>query len=285
MNGLGNEITVLDLRGTAVRVSAAEARAIAADPRSRFDQLMVLHDPVTPGTDAYHAHLQHRRLGIRRLRQRHPLRRLGDARPTRHGPRRQRWPRARDQGRASAGRARLRHASSPSIWARRGSPGTRSPCAIPFRTPASIAVDTDCPRRPILQAPSVVSMGNPHAIFWVDDAGPTISPRIGPILENHPVFPERANISLRPGHQPRAHRAARLGARRRRRPAPADRPPAPPSWRRPQGPDGPQGDRGACPAAISSIEWRDSDDHVLMTGPIELEHEGTFPPALFAGAA
>ena len=53
MNGLGNEITVLDLRGSAHRVSAAEARAIATDPRSRFDQLMVLHDPVTPGTDAY----------------------------------------------------------------------------------------------------------------------------------------------------------------------------------------------------------------------------------------
>ncbi len=53
MNGLGNEITVLDLRGSPHRVSPAEARAIAADPRSRFDQLMVLHDPETPGTDAY----------------------------------------------------------------------------------------------------------------------------------------------------------------------------------------------------------------------------------------
>ena len=53
MNGLGNEITVLDLRGSTARVSAAEARAIAADPRSHFDQLMVLHDPLTPGTDAF----------------------------------------------------------------------------------------------------------------------------------------------------------------------------------------------------------------------------------------
>ena len=53
MNGLGNEIVVLDLRGTDLRVQPAEARAIAADPASRFDQMMVLHDPVTPGTDAY----------------------------------------------------------------------------------------------------------------------------------------------------------------------------------------------------------------------------------------
>src|SRR3712207_460121 len=53
MNGLGNEITVLDLRGTSARVTSREAQAVAANPRSRFDQLMVLHDPVTEGTDAY----------------------------------------------------------------------------------------------------------------------------------------------------------------------------------------------------------------------------------------
>src|SRR4051812_36915014 len=52
MNGLGNEITVLDLRGTGLRVGPEDARAIARDARSRFDQLMVVHDPVTPGTDA-----------------------------------------------------------------------------------------------------------------------------------------------------------------------------------------------------------------------------------------
>ncbi len=53
MNGLGNEITVLDLRGTKLRVAESDARAIAAEPRAHFDQLMVLHDSITPGTDAY----------------------------------------------------------------------------------------------------------------------------------------------------------------------------------------------------------------------------------------
>src|SRR4051794_3437710 len=53
MNGLGNEIVVLDLRGTAVRVRPEEARAIALAPDSRFDQMMVLYDPRTPGTDAF----------------------------------------------------------------------------------------------------------------------------------------------------------------------------------------------------------------------------------------
>ena len=78
MNGLGNEITVLDLRGSTARVSAAEARAIAADPRSHFDQLMVLHDPQSPGTDAFMRIYNTDGIRIRRLRQRHALRRLGD---------------------------------------------------------------------------------------------------------------------------------------------------------------------------------------------------------------
>jgi diaminopimelate epimerase len=33
------------------------------------------------------------------------------------------------------------------------------------------------------------------------------------------------------------------------------------------------------------IEWRERDDHVLMTGPVELEGEGRLPASLFAGAA
>src|SRR5258707_14038672 len=50
--------------------------------------------------------------------------------------------------------------------------------------------------KPILHSPSVVSMGNPHAIFWVDDVGVHDLGKLGPLLENHPMFPERANISL-----------------------------------------------------------------------------------------
>src|SRR5207249_4192447 len=36
-----------------------------------------------------------------------------------------------------------------------------------------------------------------------------------------------------------------------------------------------------------AIEWRASDDHVLMTGPVAYEHKGRFDAALFAdlGAA
>src|SRR5690606_34955398 len=46
-------------------------------------------------------------------------------------------------------------------------------------------------------SPSVASMGNPHAIFWVeDDVWSYDLERFGPMLEHHPIFPERANITI-----------------------------------------------------------------------------------------
>ena len=39
------------------------------------------------------------------------------------------------------------------------------------------------------------------------------------------------------------------------------------------------------PGGDLKIEWRESDGHVLMTGPVEFEFEGKFDPALFTGAA
>ena len=39
------------------------------------------------------------------------------------------------------------------------------------------------------------------------------------------------------------------------------------------------------PGGDLTIEWRDRDDHVLMTGPASFEYEGRFDPALFASVA
>ena len=50
--------------------------------------------------------------------------------------------------------------------------------------------------KPLLHSPSVVNVGNPHCIFWVDDLDVVDLAKAGPMLENHPLFPERANISL-----------------------------------------------------------------------------------------
>src|SRR5262249_16919560 len=53
LNGLGHAIVLVDLRGSSHVFSAGEARSIARRPASRFEQLMVLHAPRTPGTEAF----------------------------------------------------------------------------------------------------------------------------------------------------------------------------------------------------------------------------------------
>ena len=118
-------------------------------------------------------------------------------------------------------------------------------------------------------------MGNPHAIFWVDDVNAYDLARFGPLLENHPIFPERANITL-------AHIVSREHIVIR-------------TWERGAGLTKACGS-AACAAAVAAarlkrtnrkvkvtlpggeltIDWRESDDHVLMTGPVEFEFEGTF---------
>ena len=133
-----------------------------------------------------------------------------------------------------------------------------------------------------MRAPSVVNMGNPHAIFWVEIPQAYDLPQIGPLLEHHPLFPERANITLA-ATPARDHVVIR-------------------TWERGAGLTKACGS-AACAAAVAAarlertgrkvtvslpggdlaIEWRESDDHVLMTGPVEYEHEGRFEAALFAG--
>src|SRR5260370_5569980 len=51
MNGIGNEIVVVDLRDTAGKVTADEARAVAS--HVPYDQLMVLQRPRLDGTEAF----------------------------------------------------------------------------------------------------------------------------------------------------------------------------------------------------------------------------------------
>lgn len=41
-----------------------------------------------------------------------------------------------------------------------------------------------------------VSMGNPHCVFFVDDVWQVPLETIGPKLEHHPIFPQRANIEF-----------------------------------------------------------------------------------------
>jgi diaminopimelate epimerase len=158
------------------------------------------------------------------------------------------------------------------------------PLAEEFRDTRAIELQIGPIDKPILHSPSVVSMGNPHAIFWVDDVNAYDLPRFGPLLENHPMFPERANITL-------AHIVSRDHIVIR-------------TWERGAGLTKACGS-AACATAVAAarlkrtnrkvkitlpggdlvIEWRERDDHVLMTGAAEFEFAGTFDPALFKAAA
>ena len=53
MNGLGNEIVVVDMRARGAKIEADEARAAAGPDGAPYDQLMALYPPRTPGTDAF----------------------------------------------------------------------------------------------------------------------------------------------------------------------------------------------------------------------------------------
>jgi diaminopimelate epimerase len=160
------------------------------------------------------------------------------------------------------------------------------PLAAEFRDTRAIELQVGPIAKPTLPPPSVVNMGNPHAIFWVEDVALHDLGRIGSLLEHHPIFPERANISLA-AVTSRAHIVLR-------------------TWERGAGLTKACGS-AACAAAVAAarleraarnvtvtlpggdlaIEWRERDDHVLMSGPVEYEFAGRFDPALFSaeGAA
>jgi diaminopimelate epimerase len=277
MNGAGNAIVVVDLRASGHVVTAAEARAIAAHPASAFDQLMVLHAPRTPGTEAF----------IRIYNSDG-----SEAGACGNGTRCVAWVLTEGTDRTDlivetrAGLLACRRLGPQAFSVDMGEPkfGWRDiPLAEEFRDTRAIELQIGPIDAPILHSPSVVSMGNPHAIFWVDDPYAYDLPKIGPMLENHPIFPDRANISLAAVKAPdhivlwvwergagitracgSAACAALVSAARTRRTG--------------------RSARVTLPGGDLFVEWRD-DNHVIMTGPTELEHEGTFPPSLFADAA
>jgi diaminopimelate epimerase len=141
------------------------------------------------------------------------------------------------------------------------------------------AIDIGPINDPALVSPSAVNVGNPHCLFFVDDVEAHDLARLGPALEHHPLFPERANISLVQVLGP-SHLKLR-------------------TWERGSGLTRACG-TAACAAAVAAarrelsgrkvsvslpggdlrIEWRETDGHILMTGPYALDYEGTLPAAL-----
>jgi diaminopimelate epimerase len=153
------------------------------------------------------------------------------------------------------------------------------PLSEPFHDTKGIELQIGPIDDPVLHTPSVVNVGNPHCIFFVEDVDAHDLARFGPTLEHHPLFPERANISLAQVTGP--------GSLRLR------------TWERGAGLTKACG-TAACAAVVAAarrgltdrsvlvslsggdllIEWREDDDHILMTGPFALDYEGDLPPEL-----
>lgn len=277
MNGLGNEIVVADLRASARLLSSEEVRRIAAVPRWRFDQMMVLHPPRTPGTVAF----------VRIYNSDGTA-----AGACGNGMRCVGWYVTGGERRADmrfeteAGLLRVDIASEEQITVDMGRPRLRwdeIPLSEPFHDTRRIELQIGPIDAPVLHSPSAVNMGNPHVVFWVDDVEAHDLARHGSLLENHPLFPDRANISL-------AQVMSRTSIRVR-------------TWERGAGLTRACGS-AACAAVVAAarlgyadrqvtvilpggalrIEWR-SDDHVYMTGPAVLEHVGSFVLGGSANAA
>lgn len=147
-----------------------------------------------------------------------------------------------------------------------------------------LARDCDTDHLPLSRGPLVdpvaVNMGNPHAVFFVEDVAAIPIETLGPELEHDPLFPERANIGVAQLVGPDALRLR--------------------VWERGVGLTLACGS-GACAAAVAAhrrgitgrlvridvdggtltINWRD-DNHVLMTGPAEESFRGTVEENAFS---
>jgi diaminopimelate epimerase len=277
MNGLGNEIVVLDLRAIDHVVTAAEARAIGRAPGLHFDQLMVLHPPRTPGTEAFV--IIHNIDG-------------SEAGACGNGTRCVAWhvTQESDASRVAvetrAGILPCERLGPLTFAVDMGRPwlGWRDiPLSIAAEDTTRVPLDTAFLKAALPADFTGVSMGNPHAVFFVDDVEAHELARTGPLLETHPVFPQKANISLAAVTSPSALTLK--------------------VWERGTGLTRACGS-GACAAAVAAhrrgltgrkvavslpggvldILWRE-DGSVVMTGPVAFEREVRLSPAFLEAAA
>lgn len=265
MNGLGNEIVVVDLRNSFKTFTPEEVAAVAARPMLRFDQMMVLHAPRIDGTESY----------VRIYNTDG-----SEAETCGNGMRCVGWFLSEGGSRRDRFLVETRAGvldtvvwDQTSVTVDMGEPrfGWQDiPLAEEFRN--TLAIELQLIDEPVLHSPSVVNIGNPHAIFWVDDIEAYELRRFGPLLEKHPIFLEHANISLA---QVTSDTSLLLR-----------------TWERGAGLTMACGSAAcaatvcaACkkltgrkvdvilPGGVSSIEWA-ADNHVFMTGPVEFEYEG-----------
>lgn len=152
-----------------------------------------------------------------------------------------------------------------------------SPHSIPVTAIGQAMIDAEVhtSRGPVKM--TAVSMGNPHGVVWVDDTDATDVTVLGPELERHPMWPDRANIEFVQIISP-----SRIKMR---------------VWERGSGETMACG-TGACAAAVAAaisgrcrrsltadlpggslrISWNSTDGRVYMTGGATTVFHGTYTP-------
>lgn len=275
MNGVGNAILVIDVRGTTVSVSGSTARELGSRPQLHFDQLMAIGDPRSSGTDAYVEIFN-----IDGTR----------AEACGNGTRCVAWyilqasPRTALTIETSAGLLPYLKLAETTFSVDMGRPllGWHD---IPLRDPIADTGDVPLvtPPSPALSRCAAVGMGNPHAIFFVPSAAAVDLTTVGPLVESDAMFPARANVSFAEVVSP-----DEISLR---------------VWERGAGATLACGS-AACATLVAAsraglaerearvrlpggdltIAWRPSDGHVIMTGPVAPENVGVLSLVKFEAA-
>ena len=273
MNGAGNSILVVDERGRTPVLTGPLARALCAGPLA-FEQMMVLSDATTPGVDA--AVRIFNTDGSR-------------AGACGNGTRCVAWFMAETGGGAEVGldvdgTVVSCHRDGPLAFTVDMGPPHFGWRDIPLREAAdTLQLDLgEALAGTGLRAPAAVSMGNPHVVFFVPDAAAIDLPALGPRFERHPMLPDRANVSFAEVRGPEdivlrvwergagatlacgSAACATLAAAALR------------------GLTG-RAARLHLPGGELRIAWR-ADGHIMMTGPVAIEHRGRLDPATGAVA-
>jgi diaminopimelate epimerase len=270
MNGLGNRIALVDLRARPANLDPERIRQWA-DPvaGAGFDQLMTLEPPRDAMADVFT--------------------RIWNADGSRvaacgNGTRCLAWREMEARGshalvvETEAGLLAATRAGRHLVSVDMGAPGLdwqQIPMSERMDT-IRIELQVGPIDAPVLWGPGAVSMGNPHCVFFVADAEAAPVDKVGPMIEWHPLFPERVNVGF-------AQVIARDRIRLR-------------VWERGAGLTRACG-TGACAALVAAVRrrlcdraasvvldggvlhiaWRESDDHVIMTGAVEVEDVVTVP--------
>ena len=191
MNGIGNQILVVDMRNNSEIITEQAAVKLAGNEETKFDQIMAIHKAKTPDTDAYVNIINCD--GSLAQACGNGMRCVVQALVAETGQKEFRFE-------TLAGLVKAIEHNDGLISVDMGRPRFlwhQIPLAEEFADTRGIELQIGPIEAPILHTPSAMSIGNPHIIFWVEeDVWSYELDLFGPVLENHPMLPEGANISI-----------------------------------------------------------------------------------------